>query len=189
MRSIPFILAALCGALTLPAGAQVSTNAPATEIENFELQTDVVMVKGFGNVGSLSTEGGVVSVRDKESNNLASNSKLYGIAVGLDLNQTRGFLVVDYDEMEALIRGLDFLAKISYDVTPMQGFDASFTTRSGLRVGAHTERRQSGIQYFLQFDDTPKIPLTSDQFTQFLNLINESKTSLDTLRNKESAAP
>lgn len=189
MRSIPFILIALCSALALQAGAQVSTNAPATVIESFEQQTDILIVKGFGDIGSVSTEGGVVSVRCKESDNPLTNSKLYGIAVGIDLNQAHGYLVVDYDEMDSLIRALDFIGKISYDVTPMQGFDASFTTRSGLRIGAHTERRQSGIQLFLQFDDTPKIPLTSDQFTQLQNLIVQAKTSLDATKNKESASP
>jgi hypothetical protein len=189
MRSIPCILTALSCTLALPAIAQVSTNAPATEIENFELQTDVVMVKGFGDVGSVSTEGGIISVRCKESDNLAANSKLYGIAVGINLEESHGYLVVDYDEMDSLIRALDFIGKISYNVTPMQGFDASFTTRSGLRIGAHTERRQSGIQFFLQFDDTPKIPLSADQLNQFQNLVYQAKTSLDALKNKESSSP
>ena len=189
MRLIPSLLIVLCGVFALPTIAQVSTNAPATEIENFELQTDVVMVKGFGDIGSVSTEGGILSVRCKESNNLASNSKLYGIAVGINFEQSHGYLVVDYDEMDSLIRALDFLGKISYNVTPMQGFDASFTTRSGLRIGAHTERRQSGIQLFVQFDDTTKIPLTADQYTQLQNLIYQAKTSLDAIKSKESSSP
>jgi hypothetical protein len=187
MRSIPLILAALCGSLALPAGAQVTTNAPATEIENFELQTDVVIVKGFGDIGSVSTDAGVIAVRCKESDNVSTGRKLYGIAVSFESNEAHGFLVIDDDELDPLIHGLDFLGKISYDVTKMPGFDASLTTRSGVRVGAHTERRQSGIELFLQFGDSPKIPLTADQFSQFENLINEAKTSLDAAKDKSSS--
>lgn len=189
MRLISIIVLLLWGALVLPAGAQTVTNVPATEIENFELQTDTVMVKGFGEIGSVTTEAGVVSVRCKETDSVASGRKLYGIAVTFEANDAHGFLVADYDELESLTNGLDYLAKISYNVTPMPGFDASIVTRSGLRAGAHTERRQSGIELFLQFGESPRIPLTADQFAQFANLVNGSKMSLDAARNKNSAAP
>jgi hypothetical protein len=187
MRSIGFALIGLCAALAFDAGAQDSTNAPATEIENFELQTDTVMVKGFGAVGSVTTDDGVVSVRCKESHDVTSGRKLYGISVALDSNQAHGFLVVDYDELNALINGLNFLSSISYDVTPLPSFDASFTTRSGLRIGAHSERRQGTIEIYMNFGGSQKITMTSDQFAQFQNLINQAKTSLDATRGKNSS--
>ena len=187
MRPTFFILAALCTALPLVSLAQNSTNAPATEIENFELQPDTIMVKGFGEMGSVATEGGTVSVRCKESSNVTVNQKMYGASVTLAAGQSHGSLVIDYDEIGALTNALDFLGKISYQVTPMPGFDASFTTRSGLRVGAHSDRRQSAIQLYLQFDYTEKIPLSASQFTQFQNLIDEAKASLDVTRVKYSS--
>ena len=185
MRPIHFILTVCCVVLPLVAGAQVfSTNLPATEIENFELQTGAVIVKGFSDVGSVTTEGGVVSVRSKESNNVWLGRKMYGISVALDANQIHGYLVVDYDELDSMIRALDYFGKISYDVSPMQGFDATFTTRSGLRIGAHTERRQTGIELFLQFSDAVRVPLTAAQFTQFQNLIGQAKSSIDLMKSK-----
>jgi hypothetical protein len=187
MRSIVFILIGLCAALAFNAAAQDSTNAPATEIENFELQADTVIVKGFTEVGSVTTEGGVVSVRCKESDDTTTGRRLYGISVSLESNNLRGRLVMDYDELDPLIRGLGFLQGISYDVTTMAAFDASFATRSGLRVSAHSDRRQSTIQVYLQFSDAVRIPLTSDQFTQFRNLINQAKTTLDVARGKNSS--
>jgi hypothetical protein len=187
MRSIAFILIGLCGVLSLNASAQDSTNAPPTEIENFELRTDTVIVKGFGEIGSVTTGSGVVSVIGKESDDEATGQKLYGISVALDDNGSRGRLVVDYDELDSLIHGFDFLARISYDVTTMPSFDSGLTTRSGLRVGAHSERRQGTIQLYLQFSDTVRIALTSDQFSQLRNLISQAKTSLDTTRSKNSS--
>jgi hypothetical protein len=187
MRPTSFILITLCSLLPLMAHAQSTTNAPATAIENFELQTDTLMVKGFGEIGSVSTQGGVVAVRCKESNNETTNRKLYGISVALTVNDSRGALVVDYDELEPMISALEFLGRISYEVTPMPAFDAAFTTRSGFRIGAHSDRRQGAIQLYLQFGDTEKILLSPDQFTQFQNLITESKSSLDVTRGKSSS--
>jgi hypothetical protein len=184
MRKFYFILIAICCSLAFASHAQDATNAPKTEIENFELKPDTVIVKGLGEIGSVTTSAGVISVRCKESIDETSGLKEYGVGVALASNQLHGFLVVDYDELDSLIRGLDFLGKITYDATALPSFDATFNTKSGLLIAAHSEQRQGAIQDFLQFADTPRIPLTSVQFTQFQNLISHAKTSLDALKNK-----
>jgi hypothetical protein len=186
MRPFSFILIAFCCALPFASRAQDTTNAPKTEIENFELQTGTVIVKGLDEIGSVTTSAGVVSVRCKESIDENSGRREYGVGVALVSDQLRGFLVVDYDELNPLIHGLDFLGKINYDVTTMPSFDATFATKSGLVIAAHSQRREGGIQNFLQFADTPRIPLTSVQFAQFQTLISQAKTSLDALKNKNS---
>jgi hypothetical protein len=186
MRPFQLLLITGCCAFAVAVHAQNSTNAPATEIENFELQPDAIIVKGVSDIGTITTTAGVVSVRCKQSANAAVDQTEYGITVGLSSNDTRGFLVVDYDELDALQNALAFFSRITYDVTPMPSFDATFTTKSGLRIAAHSERRQGGIQLFLQFADSPRIPLSSDQFSQFQNLIMQAKSALDLLKNKGS---
>src|SRR5580698_318037 len=117
MRSTLFLLATLCAMLPLAATAQNDTNAPATEIENFEMQTDAVIVKGVDQIGSVATEAGTILVRSKESDNVTSGQKQYAIAITIENNQSRLVLFVDYDELDALIHGLDYLSRITYDVT------------------------------------------------------------------------
>ncbi|HEY1717865.1 MAG TPA: hypothetical protein VGH42_06170 [Verrucomicrobiae bacterium] len=182
MRTFYFIL--MAASFAFAASAQDATNAPKTEIENFELQTGTVIVKGLGDIGSVTTSAGVISVRCKESIDENSGQKEYGLGVALASNQLHGFLVVDYDELDSLIRGLDTLSKITYDATTMPSFDATFATKSGLLIAAHSVQRQGGIQLFVQFASTPRIPLTSVQFTQFQNLISQAKASLDSAKNK-----
>ena len=58
--------------------------------------------------------------------------------------------VVDYDEIDAFLSGLDYLAKIDYNVTTLPTFVAGYTTKSGFRVGAFTSQRRGAIQFFLQ---------------------------------------
>jgi hypothetical protein len=62
MSPIPFIIIAICCVSSLAVHAQVLTNMPLTEIQNFELQNDTVIVKGFGEIGSVAIDGGVISV-------------------------------------------------------------------------------------------------------------------------------
>lgn len=191
MRPISFIVIVLFFVLSLAVTVHaqdfISTNAPATEIENFEMQNDVVIVKGYDEMGSVTTGEGVITVRCKESDNVTAGSKQYGIAIAFSANQGRAASIVDYDELDSLIHGLDFLSKISYNVTTMPTFDAGLTTRSGFRIAAHSERRQGATQLFLRFGAVARVPLTADQFAQFQNLITQAKASLDATRNKNSS--
>jgi hypothetical protein len=174
------LITAVCS-LAFTARAQ-DTNALKTEIGIFESQTGVVIVKGFGQVGSLSTGATVISVRCKESSSASSGHKDYGIAVVIDANQWRGLAILDYDELDALLNGMDYLGKTTYNVTSLPGFEASFTTKSGLELIAHGDKQQGGIRTFLQYDDGPRIPLMSDQWTQLAKLIEQAKATLDSLR-------
>ena len=81
MRKCCFVLIAAVGSLAFAARAQ-DTNALKTEIGLFESQTGVVIIKGFGQIGSVATGGAVISVRCKESTSAATGHKDYGIAIG-----------------------------------------------------------------------------------------------------------
>jgi hypothetical protein len=181
MRKFCFVLIAAVGALAFAARAQ-DTNALKTEIGLFESQTGVVIVKGFGQVGSISTGAATISVRAKQSMSAANGYKDFGIAVVIEGNNWRQIALVDYDELDALLNGMDYLGKITYNVTPLPGFEATFTTKSGLQLIAHGDKQQGGLRMFLQYNDGPRIPLASDQWTQLANLIGQAKTKLDALR-------
>jgi hypothetical protein len=182
MRKICVVLMAV-GSLVLAARAQDTTNAPRTEIELFETQTGTVIVKGIGPVGSMNIGAGIVSVRSKETADIGTSRKLYGLVIEFaGGNQPRERAVIDYDELDSLLNGIDYLGKISYGVTALPGFEASYATKSGVRIVAYSSRRQGGIQTFLQFGDNPRIPLASDQMTQLHGLISQAKNSLDALK-------
>ena len=179
-KSLAFLITLGC-ALAFAARAQ-DTNALKTSIGLFEAQTGVIIIKGFNQVGSVSTGAAVISVRAKESASLVSGHKDYGIAVDIELAQGQDRAYVDYDELDSLQAGIDYLGKITFNATPLPGFEASFTTKSGLRVIAFGSNRQGAIHDFLQYNDGPRIPLTTDQLTQLKNLIDMAKTSLDSLK-------
>jgi hypothetical protein len=182
MRHFYFIAIAACS-MAFAVNAQNTTNAPNTEIELFEAQTGRVIVKGFSDIGSVNTGSGVVTIRCKESTDATNGRKLYGVAIRFaGNNRFSEKLVVDYSELDSLASSIDYLGKITYDVTSLPGFEATYSTRSGLRIVAYSSRRQGGIQTFLQFGDNPRVLLTTDQMTQLEGLIGQAKTMIDSLR-------
>jgi hypothetical protein len=180
MRKIFFALAAALSVLAVHAQ---ETNALKTEIENFEARTNTVIVKGFGQVGSVSIGAGTVVVMTKESADISSGLRDYGIAVELTgQNPPRQIAFLDEDELSPLANGLDYLSKITSDASALPAFTAEFKTRSGLCFAAHSSRRQSTIEYFIQFADGPRIAINTGEIVQLKNLVGQALNSINDLK-------
>jgi len=131
-------------------------------------------------IGSLS-----LAVISRESADVSTSRKEYGLAVEMTENrQGTVKMVVDYDELGSLLSSLDYLARIDYNVTIQSTFVASYTTKSGLRIGAFTSQRHGAIQFFLQDRsvNSARILITPAQLAQFQTLIEQARKSLDKLR-------
>jgi hypothetical protein len=184
MRKFCITLILVSGLCTFAGRAQI-TNLPPTELETFESQTGTVIVKGAGQVGSLAVDALTINVISKESLNVSTGRRQYGMAVEAAANNQQVWKkLMDYDEMDSLLSGLDYLAKIDNKVTELPTFVAGYVTRSGLRIGAFTSQRRGGIQYFLQDYSTnsARILITSAQLAQFQDLVEQAKKNLDSLQ-------
>jgi hypothetical protein len=186
MRNFKIIFTSVIAGIffTFQIPAQI-TNAFATEIENFELQTNTIIVKAFNPIGTVSVGNASISVHVKESSDITHAQKMYGVAVGFSgvaEEIPKFFFVVDYDELDSFSNAIDFVGKVNSDVTSLPAFEASYATKSGLRVIAHSDRRNGGITNFIQFGNWPRISLTSIQLAQLRTFIVQAKTSLDALK-------
>ena len=184
MRKFCVVLLAASGFCAGTAPAQV-TNVPLTKLEVFEAQTGMVMVKGSGQIGSLAVGALNLTVISKESMNVGTGRKQYGLAIEVGENNLLVWKkVVDYDEIDSLVNGLNYLSIIDDKVTALPAFVAGYVTKSGFRVGAFTSQRRGAIQLFLQdyTTNSAKILVTPTQLAQFLSLVEEARKNLDSLR-------
>jgi hypothetical protein len=182
MKKLFVILLAAFGALAGTAAAQ-DTNNLKTSLGVFEAQTGVILVKSYAVVGSVAAGSSEISVRYKETTDAGSGQKCYGLAIEIEggpFPHTR--ILVDDDEIDPLLNAINYLIKINFDVTTLPGFEASFTTKAGLRVIATGVRRNGGVLNWLQYDDTPRISLTSMQLSQLYDLIAQARKNLAVLK-------
>lgn len=183
MNKLRILLMAAAGLLALSAQAQ-DTNMLKTDIGIFESRTGLVIIKGFNQVGTIPVGTDEIAVRCKESTEAATGIKVYGLIIAIGGNpRPREHAYVDYDEIDPLLDGLNYLIKINYDVTTLPAFEAGYTTKSGLRFMARSERRAGGIQASLQYGDNRRISLTSVQMTELYNLIMQARKNLDDLKS------
>ncbi len=181
MKYLIVMTVILLGGSPLLVRAQ-TTNAPRTDLEMLELQPDGIIVKGFGPAGSVSVGQGTLSVRVKESFNVDTGGKLEGLTLDFTEGAQRERTVIDYEEIVPLLKGLDYIQSVNYDVTKLSGFETAFQTKSGCRFSAFGSQRHTAIQTFIQFEDAPKIELNSDQIAQLRNVIAQGLDMLNNLR-------
>jgi hypothetical protein len=69
-------------------------------------------------------------------------------------------------------------------MTPLNSFDASYTTKGGFRVAALGSRRTGVIQFSVRDARVSMTPLifSRQELTQFGTLVDQAKATLDSLR-------
>ena len=168
--------------LETPAYAQ-STNVFQTDIEAFEAQTNIVIVKGFGTGGTVSAGNGILAIHLKESYSPDTGGKWQALVLDCSEGGYRERAVIDYAEIDSLLRGLDYIRSATYDVTALPSFEAVYQTKGGFRIMGVGSHRQSAVQTFVEFDGWPRIPLDSDQISQLRSQIAAAQHTLDELKS------
>jgi len=190
MRRIIAILVAVAGGL-LPAGIARAqeTNAcwpfPATKLEAFETNADTVIIKATAPMGTVPARGGEVGVRCREITDVGSGRRETGIIIDLTFGGAlEDTMLIDYDELDSLLDGLEYLGSLDWSVTPLPGFDAVYTTKGGFRAAAFGSRRTGNIEFAVRSVRVRTAPLvlSRDQLGQVRSLVQQGKAKLDSLR-------
>jgi hypothetical protein len=190
MRRFIAVLIAVAGGSMLgdPARAQ-ETNpcvlVPATKLEGFETNTDTVIIKATAPIGTVAAHGGAVAVRCREITDAGTGRREGGIIIDIAFDaQLEGTMLIDYDELDSLLDGLDYLGKLDWSVTSLPDFSATYTTKGGFRADARGSRRTGNIEFAVRTTrlSAPRLSLSRDQLGQLRSLIDQAKTKLDSLR-------
>jgi hypothetical protein len=147
--SLMFIILSLAACSSSVAGQEpVETELePRTKLEAFQARIGIVIIKGFSRIGfATGLEGTSIEVENRELRDAGSNSREYGITVEVrEAGNTgrRSLSYIDYDEIDPLLKGLEYLSKIDSSVTQLTRFEVDYRTRGDLIVSASSGR--SGV--------------------------------------------
>ena len=194
LKTLTFILTVLLTA-TVAVGQQssaadASAAKPKTKLEAFERQTGSVIIRGFSTIGTIiGIHGGSASVEAREFVNPSIGKREYGIVVevkegGRLEREDRSY--VDYDEIEPLLHGIDYVLKVDASTTKLSDFQADYHTKGDLTIttfssasdvkAAITSGRIGGADVIITVDDLQK----------FRKLVATAKARLDDLRKSAS---
>jgi len=109
--------------------------AQATKIETFLASKGKAFVRGYTVTGKIHTSSKMIIISAIEYWNLNSTNKVKGISVEFEGAASPATLV-DLDEVDELIRGINFLDKTEKSITALENFEATYRTKGGLEITA-----------------------------------------------------
>ncbi len=150
----------------------VSADTKKTKLERFAAKHGVAVVRGFTEVGSVpGAYGGALHIGAGELTNVSSGEKERGIWIrvkesgSLERENTSS---IDYDEIDSLLAGIDYIYKADASVTKFKNWQADYATRGDFRISTFNSGDGSvmaavvsgqigGTQIFLARDDLARV--------------------------------
>lgn len=193
MKTPPtFFLLSLLLLCTTPLSGQESKQPPKepqTKLGAFEAQTGSVIVRGFATIGNIRAKySTTVTVDAREFSDAASGRKEYGISIEINEKGTlerRSTSYVDFEEIDSLVKGIEYIAKVDKASTKLEHFEADYRTRGDLRVGTFSDssgKIEAVIVSGYAGRVTAYMPLS--ELKNFKDLITRAKQRLDSIRSE-----
>lgn len=171
------VMAHLIHAQSLPS----ATNATPTKIEMLEATTNAIIVKGLGDAGSVSVGSGVMVFQLKESFNADTGARLHGLSLDYAQSNYHRRELIDYDELNLLIKAIDYILSVNHNVTRLPNFMVQFRTRTGFQVIGIGNQRQSFTEMYLQFSSGERMPVNPTQMAQLRGMLANCAVALEAL--------
>lgn len=171
--------------LTFAELAKEQPSAPKTKMEAFQAQTGSVVVKGYTDIGKVSSLG-TVEVTAMEFADVSSSKKISGIVIevtesGRLENSDRAF--IDYDEIPDLLKGLDYVSRATTKITNHPMFEATYSTKGDFKITAFSNRKGEVSAVVQSGSFRPaRIFLELNKLAELRGLIEKAKSIVESKR-------
>ena len=136
-----------------------------TELERFSSETGIVTIMGYEQVQRISALGGSIEIQKREVKNPNSPETKKGMLIKINRDRGTGSAFIDNNEIDGLIEGIEYISKVTSDVTSLKNFEISYVTNGGLKLtvfngsdGSLSTAVQAGsYQVFPEFSELPKL--------------------------------
>jgi hypothetical protein len=159
-----------------------------TRLETLMSEVGSVIVKGYTRVGSMTGSRGVAYFTAWEVTDARTGRREQGVGVEIsdttpnrrDLFEERAY--IDYDELDPLIRGIDYMMKLDDKVTKLARYEAQYQTRGGLVLVSFNT--PSGYTTSISTGGArgPRFVLRPTGLAEFRNLLESARDALDAPR-------
>lgn len=115
---------------------QQQQDEPKTKLETFKSKYETLLLKGYIEVGKQNLNPTIITVYAQELFDVKTKDRVTGINILIDQRSEHGTSYVDYDDIESLINGIDYISKVDGTITKFPRFEVYYRTRGHLEIGA-----------------------------------------------------
>jgi len=167
----------------LPRQRDADFYAPRNKLEQFESRTSTLHIKGLEWVGTLRAQTGSVRVEATEIRDAGNGERATGVTVTILGAPGEVRCLIDYDEIDSLIRAFDTLAKAGDSITKLNHFEGHYRTFGDFEIIVF-EQTTVGIAAAVEggFYDRNRLHLTLDELTKLRWMIVQAKDKVDEIK-------
>jgi len=161
-----------------------STPESKTKLESFQRQTGTVVIKGYSNIGKIIALGSV-GVECMEFTDATSGKKQLGVVIEVTESgrlQNSDRSLIDYDEIEPLLKGIDYISKVNSSATKLDGFEAIYKTKGDFTAVAFSSAGKVEAAVKSGYVRTATAYLSLEKLGTLRDLVTQAKQKLDSLK-------
>jgi hypothetical protein len=159
---------------------------PRTKLEEVEWRYEKVLIKGFTQVATVSGRGADIRVDAVELKDADSATRITGLTISLREtaeNPHENRSLIDYDEIDRLLRGIDAIERVNESTTKLASFEARYRTLGDFEIVVFRQSRSgSAVSVTSGTCDRVTAILTLDELDRLKAHIVEAKTRLDEIK-------
>src|SRR5882762_4638949 len=159
---------------------------PRNKLEEFEGRIETILIKGRTYVATLRAQNGTASVEATEIRDTNRSTRATGVvvtiaAVGGPPGEVRA--LIDYDEIDSLIKAFDTTAKSDDSITKLTHFETRYRTKGDFEIMVF-KQVSGGVAAAVEggFFDRSRLLMTLDDFVKLRWMIVQAKEKLDDLK-------
>lgn len=159
--------------------------APRNKLEEFETRDSTLLIKGRTWVATLRAQNSAARVEATEIHDLANSVRAMGVTITLTTfdppREVR--CLIDYEEIDHLVRAFDTMAKADDSVTKLSNFEEHYRTLGDFEIIVF-KQTTGGIAAAIEggFFERTRVLLTLDELTKLRWMIVQAREKLDEIR-------
>jgi hypothetical protein len=156
--------------------------APRNKLEEFESRNSTLLIKGRTWVGTLRGQAGSARVEATEIRDVGGAVRAIGVTITIVGSGSTGEArcVIDYEEIDDLVRAFDALAKADDSITKLTQFEGHYRTLGDFEIIVF-KQTAGGIAAAIEggFYDRTRLFMTLDELIKLRWMIVQAKEKVD----------
>jgi len=159
---------------------------PRNKLEEFEGRIGTILIKGRTYVATLRAQNGTARVEATEIRDSNNSTRVAGVVItivadGGPPGEIRS--LIDYDEIDPLVKAFDAIAKSDDSITKLTHFEARYRTKGDFEILVF-KQVSGGVAAAVEggFFDRSRLLMTLDDFTRLRWMIAQAKDRLDEIK-------
>ena len=155
-------------------------------LEEFESRMETILIKGRSYVATLKAQNGYARVEAAEIRDTGNSTRVAGVVITIVADsgppgEIRA--LIDYDEIDPLVKAFDTIAKSDESITRLTHFEARYRTKADFEIMVF-KQVSGGVAAAVEagFFDRSRLLMTLEDFVKLRWMIVQAKEKLDDIK-------